>query len=173
MPNPVGSAFFLQLYFTYKKFRGGEYNSFIYAEGRIPLETSILSGRLNIVQTDREKGIIRPLPSPPTFPSKPSGSHLSVTTEERNQSSTTLLLTNRSLTQRPPLCCPSQVSSSSSLSFSGTIETDEEWMSESGSLFISQRQGNAKGLVPWNPLFCLSLGERPLGVAQGGIQSEV
>lgn len=26
-------------------------------------------------------------------------------------------------------------------------------------LFISQRQGNAKGLALWNPLFCLSLGE--------------
>lgn len=63
----------------------GEYNGFIYAEGRIPLETSILSGRLNIVQTDRQKGIIPPLPSPPTLPSKPSGSHFSVTTEEEDQ----------------------------------------------------------------------------------------
>lgn len=27
-------------------------------------------------------------------------------------------------------------------------------------LFISQRQGNAKGPALWNPLFCLFLGER-------------
>lgn len=65
--------------------RRGEYNGFIYAEGRIPSETSILSGRLNIVQTDIQKGIIPPLPSPPTLPSKPSGSHFSVTTEEEDQ----------------------------------------------------------------------------------------
>ncbi len=45
----------------------GEYNGFIYAEGRILFVTSILSGRLNIVQTDRQKGIIPPLPSPPTL----------------------------------------------------------------------------------------------------------
>lgn len=63
----------------------GEHNGFIYAERRIPLETSILSGRLNIVQTDRQKGIIPPLPSPPLLPSKPSGSHFSVTTEEEDQ----------------------------------------------------------------------------------------
>lgn len=85
----------------------GEYNGFIYAEGRTPLETSILSGRLNIVQTDRQKGIIPPLPSPPTLPTKPNGSHFSVTTEEEDQrgkGAPLLLLTNNSVTLRPPLC---------------------------------------------------------------------
>lgn len=47
--------------------QGAQYNGFIYVGGGgIPLETSILSGRLNIVQTDRQKGIIPQLPSPPT-----------------------------------------------------------------------------------------------------------
>lgn len=119
----------------------GEYNGFIYAEGRIPLETSILSGRLNIVQTDRQKGIIPPLPSPPTLPSKPSGSHFSVTTEEEDQRGKGAPLCSSLITLWPwdhPSTTPLasllfSFSSSSSPGFLGwTAERDEEWRSESG-----------------------------------------
>lgn len=133
------------------------------------METSILSGRLNIVQTDGQKGIIPPLPSPPTLPSKPSGSHFSVTTEEEDQRgkrSATLLLTNHPVTLRPPLYYPSQVSSSPPPP-PHLLVFGEPWrgMKSRGvnqaevPLFISQKQGNAKGPALWNPLFCLFLGE--------------
>lgn len=162
----------------------GEYNGFIYAEGRIPLETSILSGRLNIVQTDRQKGIIPPLPSPPTLPSKPSGSHFSVTTEEEDQRgkrSATLLLTNHSVTLRPPLEV-SSFSSSSSPGFWGggwTVERDEERRTESGrsSPSLSPKgRGMPRGRRFGIRCFVCLLGRAglsPLGVAQGGIQSKV
>lgn len=46
-----------------------EKRAFICARGgEFPSEASILSSMLNIVQTDRQKGIIPPLPSPPTLP---------------------------------------------------------------------------------------------------------
>lgn len=108
--------------------------------GRIPLETSILSGRLNIVQTDRQRGIIPPLPSPPTLPSKPSGSHFSVTTEEEDQRGKGAPLCSSLITLWPwdhPSATPLQVFLHLllllvSLFFGETVERDEEWRSESG-----------------------------------------
>lgn len=49
-----------------------------------------------------------------------------------------MLLTNHSMTLRPPLCYPLQVSSSSPphlLVFWGTVKRDEEWRSESSQRF--------------------------------------
>jgi len=83
---------------------------------------------------DRQKGIIPPLPSPPTLHSKRSGSHFSVTTEgdvHSGKRSATLLLTNHSVTLRPPLQYRSQVLLLISC-FCGIVKRDEERTSESG-----------------------------------------
>lgn len=163
----------------------GEYNGFIYAEGRIPLETSILSGRLNIVQTDRQKGIIPPLPSPPTLPSKPSGSHFSVTTEEEDQRGKGAPLCSSLITLWPrdhPSTTPSQVSSFPPphlLVFGGYCGEGwrvEEWIRPKFPSLSPKGRGMPRGRRFGIRFFVCLLGRAglsPLGVAQGGIQSKV
>lgn len=165
----------------------GEYNGFIYSEGRIPLEASILSGRLNIVQTDRQKGIIPPLPSPPTLPSKPSGSHFSVTTEEEDQRGKGAPLRSSLITLWPwdhPSTTPLQVSSFRPpppplLLFWGDCGEGwrvEEWIGTKFPSLSPKGRGMPRGRRFGIRFFVPLLGRAglsPLGAAQGGIQSKV
>lgn len=149
-------------------------------KGDISPQTSILSGRLNIVQTDRQKGIIPPLPSHPHSPSKPSGSHSSVTTEEEDQRGKgALLLTNHSVTHRPPSpprMAPLFLLLFISWSFGETLESRGVNQPQvSPSLSPKGRRmprGRGFGIRVFVRLWGRA-GPSPLGAAQGGIQSRV
>lgn len=127
-------------------------------------KTSILSGRLNIVQTDRrELSLHFPLhPHSPVNPVEvifqwPQKRRSIEEKRKYKKTSTTLLLTNHPVTLRPPFHYPSQVLLLISRFLLRGMKRGRVNQAKV-LLFICQRQGNAKRPALWNPPFCLFLG---------------